>query len=486
MDTVKSCLLTLWLVSFAATAFAQPVPAPRPANPNANPAHEKLKFEAEDAYQANDFAKTIELTGRVLAENPRDHVALYLRASARVELGQMTGQAKEIRAGVEDAREALRHGGTDQINYYLPYFYGMTSLSQLENRPEHADVVVSFSQTVLQRPGLKPDEAANLHYQRATAEVFLQKYADAAKDFTAAIQKEPGHVGARLGLADVYMRQGDIAKAEAAFTDAVQAVPNNPLVYNNRGMFFQNQGKSQQAIADFSRAIELDKSYTVAYTNRGFAAMSEGNSQAAETDFSASLQIDPAQPLVYSLRGTARLSRGDAQAAEADYLQSLRLAPQNPIAQADLGFARYFRGDFAGAATALDAAVTADNNLRYLNPWRYWAAIKSGQNAATAEAKLGDLKTKPAADRDWVDQLGLFLSGAIDQAALEASIVKTDPQLQVAQQCEAYFFQAEKLAKSGDAAGANALYQKVLATNQKHLSAYRGAQYALKSFGAAN
>lgn len=471
--------IVLGLASWTQLAAQTP---PAPAAGNANPAHERLKFDAENAYQNGDFPKTIELTGRVLSENPKDHVALYLRASARVELGQLQGNAKEVRTGVEDAREAMRHGGTDQVNYYLPYFYGMTALAQLENRPEHAQVVIDFSKQLLQRPGMKPEDAANIYYQRATAEVIQQKLEDAIVDYNAAIEKAPGHLGARLGMADAYVRLNQLDKAEATFTSAVQAAPNNPLVYNNRGMFFQNRGRPQQAIADFTRAIELDPNYTVAYTNRGFAAMSEGNAQAAEADFSSSLKIDPAQPLVYSLRGTARLSRGEPKAAITDYQEALKLNPQNPIAQADLGFAKYFAGDYAGAVTDLDAAVAASENLRYLNPWRYWASIKAGQPAATAAAKLGDPGSKPADQRDWVDQLSLFLTGAINEQQLLGAAEPKDPTLRAAQLCEAYYFEAEKRASAGDSANATTLYQQALGTKQAHLSAFRGAQYALKNF----
>jgi lipoprotein NlpI len=391
---------------------------------------------------------------------------------------------KEVRTGIEEAREALRYGGTEQINYYLPYFYGMVALSQMEGRAEHAKVVVEFSGQIINRPTLKPDEKANLLYQRAAAELFLQQFDAAAKDYDIAATLVPTHVGARLGLADVYVRQGKADKAEAAFTAAVQAVPNNPLVYNNRGMFLQNQGKTQPAIADFTRAIELDPNYTVAYTNRGFAAMAESNPQAAEADFGAALRIDPQQPLVHSLRGTARLSQGNPQAAIEDYSQVLKMDPKNPIAHADLGFAKYFAGDFAGAGAAFDQAVTMDANLRYLNPWRYWSQMKANQ-AAAAATKLGDSLTKAADKRDWVDQLGAYLAGSINDDTLLAAVDKAEGPLRTAQLCEAFFFQAEKKAAAGDTAGAAALYQQTLDTKQAQLSAYRGAQYALKKFPPA-
>jgi lipoprotein NlpI len=290
-------------------------------------------------------------------------------------------------------------------------------------------------------------------------------------------------VGARLGLADCYVQMQKPDLAEASFNAAVQAVPNNPLVFNNRGMFFQQQGKTQQAIADFSRAIELDKEYAVAYTNRGFAAMAEANLVAAENDFTAALKIDPQQPLVHSLRGTSRLSQGNAKGAIEDYNQVIAADSKNPIAHVDLGFAKYFAGDFTGAAAEFEQALTIDANLRYAMPWRFWALTKAGQGSV-AETKLGDSLTKEADKKDWADHLLTFLaSKSTEQDVINAADNK-DENLKNAQLCEAFYFCGEKRTIAADAGGAAQYYQQAIATKQTHLSAYRGAQFALKQFPA--
>ncbi len=475
----------IFLAGFQVETVAQNAPpSPAPAKPGANPEQERMKSDAENAYQNGEFPKAIELTTKVLAQNPKDHVALYLRASSRVELGQMRRDLKDVRGGIEDAREAMRHGGTDQINYYLPYFYGMTTLAQMENRKEHADVVVTFGSQILARTNIKPEDRANLLYQRAAAYLFQRNVESASKDYEAAIKLVPTHVGARLGLADCYIQLKNLEQAETAFNAAAEAVPNNPLVFNNRGMFFQQQGKTQKAIADFSRAIELDADYAVAYTNRGFASMAEGNLVAAENDFSAALKIDPSQPLVYSLRGTARLSQGNAKAAMEDYAQVLSADGKNPIAHVDLGFAKYFSGDFAGAAASFEQAITLEANLRYVLPWRYWALVKAGQGGV-ATTKLGDALTKPADKKDWADHLLVFLAGkSTEQEVINAADNKEET-LKQAQLCEAFYFSGEKRTVAADMGGATQYYQQAIATKQSHLSAYRGSQFALRQFPAS-
>ena len=99
--TLHACACGLLLVLFSAGV----------ANAQATTEADKLKGEAESAYQQGDFAKCLEITTRVLAQNPKDHGALYLRASSHVELGVVNRNGKELRQGVEDARESLRLGG---------------------------------------------------------------------------------------------------------------------------------------------------------------------------------------------------------------------------------------------------------------------------------------------------------------------------------------------------------------------------------------
>ena len=92
----------------------------QPMERDTNPEHEQKKTQAQSAYQAGDFPKTIELMDAVLKENPRDPVAYYLRGSARVDLGARTYDTKLVRDGVADAREAIRYDTQQTSLYYLP------------------------------------------------------------------------------------------------------------------------------------------------------------------------------------------------------------------------------------------------------------------------------------------------------------------------------------------------------------------------------
>ena len=233
-----------------------------------NPEHDKMKADAEAAYQQADFAKCKELTSKVLAQNPKDHVAMYLRASSRVELGVFKRDIAELREGIQDARESLKIGGSSEVNYYLPYLYGMIALANMEDKKEHALVAVDVAtKNVLNRANLNPEQKANVLYQRAAAYIHLKDLNSAIADYEAAIKSYPAHLGSHVGLAETYNVSGQPDKAVAAFTAAIETFPNNHLVYNNRGLFYQQQGKPQEAVNDFNKALEIDKNFAVAYTD---------------------------------------------------------------------------------------------------------------------------------------------------------------------------------------------------------------------------
>jgi len=449
-----------------------------------NPEHEKMRADARKAYEEGEFAKAKDLTDRILTQNPKDHAALYLRASARVELGVVKRDVKEIREGIEDARDSLKVGGGGEINYYLPYLYGMISLANIEDKKEHANVSLEVAKTVLARTNLTPEQRANVLYQRASAYLYLKDLKAAIGDYEAAIASFPAHIGSYMGLAQGFIFTGQLDKALETFTKAIEAVPNNHLLYNNRGLFLQQQGKTQEAMKDFNKAIELDASFATAYTNRGFTSQAMGDLPAAEADFTKAISLETGNPLFTSLRGTCRLSQGNSAGAIEDYTQAIRLNPQNPVAHADLGFANFFSRNYAGAFTEFDQATQIDANvMRYLSPWKVWSLVLAGKPDAIDEiASVSEKKAEN--ERDWIDQQVLFLKGDIAEKALYDYVQKTtEPKLKNAQLCEAYYFIAERRSQANDKTNAAAFYQQVISTKESQLSAFRGAQFALQSFG---
>lgn len=455
-----------------------PVPGATPNN--INPTHERMKSEAEQAYHAGSFDRSIELTSKVIAQNSSDHVAYYLRASARVEKGIQTRTSKLIRDGINDARLAINHGAADPsvAMYYLPYLYGMTNLGMIESRPEHAQVSLQVAQQALANRNLKAPDRANILYQKGLTEAFLKKYDEAARSYSEAVKLVDTHLGAHIGLADAYARAGNASSAKVAYDRAVQTFPSNPLVYNNRGQYLQQTDRLDEAIADFNRALQLDPRFVTAQTNRGFTLMEAGKLTEAEQDFNAALQINANQPTVYSLRGTCRLAQGKTQEAIADYREVVKRDGNNPVAHADLGFALYFVGNHTEARTEFEKAMSLNAAHRYLSPWLYLTMKKQGQEDAARSRFSSDLG-KAASRQDWVDHLLQYVAGRTTPQQLLASAAVGNEKTKAAQTCEARFFIGQVGELNGNSDGARTQYQAAIATGQRQLSAFRGSQLAL-------
>ena len=442
-----------------------------------NPAADAVA-RAERRYLAGDFDGVVREADVALRQSDKNHQALYFRGSAKVELGLLRGDVEMVRGGIADAREAISLAGRTNSKYYLPYLYGMTNLSMLEGRPDHAEVAESTADTVVSRTELDADTKANLLYQRGLAKTYLEDVDGAVADFSAAVRTLPSHLGAAAAKANALSRAGRTDEARAAFDELIAGFPENPLVYNNRGMFELAAGEAGAAVDDFSRALELNPNYHFALTNRGKAALDAGDTTAAIADFDRSLTVAPDQAGVYGFRGNAKLYAGDLDGAAADQAVAVRKNPTNPIAHSDLGFVRFFQGRYADALRHFDAALRLAPTFRHLHPWRLEALRETGGNPES------DPGITLALDNggngvDWVVRVLQFQLGRLTGEELLGKIDDASEQAASAQRCEAHYFIGRSREAAGDADGAREAYRLAVETGRKNLSAFRGAKIAL-------
>lgn len=457
------------------TTFSQaPAPAAQAAEQQPD-ALDPLRIQADEAYRRRDFAATIKIADQVLAQSAQDHVGLYLRGSARIEIGIATAKVEMVRQGIADVRQALALEGKGKPEYYTPYLYGMSHLATLESKGSHAQTARVVADSVLERADLTAEQRANIHYQRAHSDVQLKDDAAALSDLNAAIKLVPDHLGAHMMIAEVTAKVSP-AEGESSFNNLVQKFPQNPTVYNNRGMFLQSAGRVQDAMADFDRAIQLDAKFIPAHINRGYALIESGNFAGAEAALSHALALDADVAGAYSLRGTARLNQRKTAEAIADYKQVLTMASDNAMSYADLGFAQFYSGDFAGAASSFKQATKLNKDLRFLLAWRLASEIRAGN--IDQAAYLESINRAPEA-RDWIDHVLLFQLGKVDAQTLINGVNKADATARNQQLCEGYYFIGMELVRRNRPEDAQKYFQRATEYQFPKLSAYRGARYAL-------
>lgn len=84
------------------------------------------------------------------------------------------------------------------------------------------------------------------------------QYDEAVKEFSLALEKNPDHVYAHLGLAITYMQMERYKEAEAEFNRTIKLAPEMAVAYADRGILYDRTEQYQLALSDYKQALALD------------------------------------------------------------------------------------------------------------------------------------------------------------------------------------------------------------------------------------
>lgn len=499
---IRATVLFSLIVSLAVSAtFARDrdFPFGRDRNPDSDlpggqsqspPEVTDARSKADTAYERGDYAKVVELATWLIENFPTDnvHVAYYLRASGKVELGRIARSGKQVRDAIADARQGIILAGNEFPWVHIPYLYGLSSLAEIENRREHADMAIKVVTPVLQLPeskGFTTEDRANLYYQRGLAYAARGDYKLAAGDHAEAIRLNPRHLGSHIKRAEALALLGPTKESLAAYDEAVSRFPNMLVVINDRGKLKRSMGDLDGAIADFTRCLAIDPNSGVCFVNRGLCLVEQNSSQAAEGDFSEALKLklDPGtNVLALRLRSAARLVQGRGADAIKDLNAAIKINVNDASLFEERGCANIFQKDYTAAQTDLAKALQLNPKLTHVLPWQWVAMSRAGMSSearSLLEAAVA-AKTPPAG---WTAKLCAFLlDQANEQELIEAASGGANTREKSRQGCEARYFAGQKQLVKDDASKAAELFREAVAAKEYSMSAYRGACFELGEF----
>jgi tetratricopeptide (TPR) repeat protein len=82
--------------------------------------------------------------------------------------------------------------------------------------------------------------------------------AEAEKEFLLALEKNPDHAAAHLGLALTYMQMDRSADALAQFNRTLELAPEMTAAYADRGILYDRLGQYEKALTDYQKALSLN------------------------------------------------------------------------------------------------------------------------------------------------------------------------------------------------------------------------------------
>jgi len=190
------------------------------------------------------------------------------------------------------------------------------------------DKALATSDTALQMR----DEAMNYYYQG----IIYQKMNDdqtARRQLEKAVTKDKSLAAARLELARVLIKLGDVNSALGQCKMVMQQDEKNVDAYLTRALAWEAKLDYPSAINDISTAILLEPANRSHYVKRGIYYQKFNQDLAAVNDFTKAINLDPYQSDVYLLRAKSYEGINDFEKAAADYTRIIALNEGNSQAK---------------------------------------------------------------------------------------------------------------------------------------------------------
>jgi type IV pilus assembly protein PilF len=177
------------------------------------------------------------------------------------------------------------------------------------------------------RPSPDTDRSLTLDAQNSPGDLYVAMAAEylrlgrmdeALRRGEQAIAEDKNNPRAYYMIAMIYLRIGEIGRADENFRRALELSPKNPDILNAYGTFFCSQRRYADAQAQFDKAIAnpLYSAPWIALTNAGTCAASAGHATESETYYRRALAANPRfGPALFRLaeleykRGNPRLAK---------------------------------------------------------------------------------------------------------------------------------------------------------------------------------
>ncbi|MGE3480769.1 MAG: tetratricopeptide repeat protein, partial [Gammaproteobacteria bacterium] len=186
---------------------------------------------------------------------------------------------------------------------------------------------------------------------------------DAAACFRKALALRPELVAAHYNLGLVLIRQDRLDEAAASNLQALACKPDLAEAHHNLGMVYSRQDRPDEAVRSYQRAIALNPRLALAHYNLGLTLYNLGRLGAAEESYLKALALEPdhVETLLDLSLLYGDLGRVDEAVARAQ--QAVAIDPQHAKAQLNLGNALLRQCRLEEAAACCSRARELDPDL---------------------------------------------------------------------------------------------------------------------------
>lgn len=149
----------------------------------------------------------------------------------------------------------------------------------------------------------------------------------------AAAKTSPSSHQNHNNLGDMYMRHGDMAKAEEEFSKAIELKPNYADAYHNLALTYEKEQKYDLAITSYQNAIKYNPNLWQSHLNLANVYYKAGKLHLSAQELEQAVEMSPQNLILYLDLGIVYHDIGNIDKSKQNVEKALQLDPQNQKAQ---------------------------------------------------------------------------------------------------------------------------------------------------------
>ncbi len=201
-----------------------------------------------------------------------------------------------------------------------------------------------------------------VYFNRGLAYLELERYTEAIKDFSNAINNNYLKAKVYYSRGKAYLERGDYLMAQSDYNYAVTIDPISAEAYNSRGEYYLRIEEFKNSLKDFTTAIKLEDTYSLYYYNRGQAYAYLKENIKAINDYTTAIEIFPNYYDAYYSRALLFNRIENYEKSISDFQKCIEMLPNYKYPYNNLGWTYFNKKDFKNAIYYLEKCYDIDKS----------------------------------------------------------------------------------------------------------------------------
>ncbi len=272
---------------------------------------EQVMRIGQNALYFNDYVVSIQYFNLAIQAKPDQAKPYYYRAIAKLYLEDFLGAEHDATLAIER-------------NPFLKDVWEIRAVAR-QNLGKNKEAIADYETALLESPANK-----QILFNKAMAHEAEKDFEASQSTFGQLIAKDSSNDRAYRGRAQLWLSQGDTAKAIADLDTAIMLNANEHRYRSMRAYLNALTIKDyDKAVADMDEAIRLHAHDVEYYILRAQLRYNVDNYDGALDDYTTAISIEPDNYVAHYNRGILRTEINDLNRAIEDYSEVLRITPND-------------------------------------------------------------------------------------------------------------------------------------------------------------